>query len=130
MGLDNGIELRTHKETLHHRSNNIEICYFRKCWGIRDEILGILKDNHSNYNFSEIGGGMYDLDSKDVKNIKKIIKRFLDEDYFNDYADSKIFTYEEYKPILKKAYKNLKWLRWYLWLCSSNVRRLWFYDSY
>lgn len=130
MGLDNGIELRTHKETLHHRSNNIEICYFRKCWGIRDEILGILKDNHSNYNFSEIGGGMYDLDSKDVKDIKKIIKRFLDEDYFNDYADSKIFTYEEYKPILKKAYKNLKWLRWYLWLCSSNVRRLWFYDSY
>lgn len=130
MGLDNGIELRTHKETLHHRSNNIEICYFRKCWGIRDEILGILKDNHSNYNFSEIGGGTYDLDSKDVKDIKKITKRFLDEDYFNDYADSKVFTYEEYKPILKKAYKNLKWLRWYLWLCSSNVRRLWFYDSY
>ena len=130
MGLDNGIELRTHKETLHHRSNNIEICYFRKCWGIRDEILGILKDNHSNYNFSEIGGGTYDLDSKDVKDIKKIIKRFLDEDYFNDYADSKIFTYEEYKPILKKAYKNLRWLRWYLWLCGNKVRRLWFYDSY
>lgn len=130
MGLDNGIELRTYKETLRHRSDSIEICYFRKCWGIRDEILGILKDNHSNYNFSKIGGGTYDLDSKDVKDIKKIIKRFLDEDYFNDYADSKIFTYEEYKPILKKAYNNLKWLRWYLWLCGSNVRRLWFYDSY
>ncbi len=130
MGLDNGIELRTHKETLRHRSNNIEICYFRKCWGIRDEILGVLGNNHPDYSLIECGGGTYDLDSKDVKDIKKIIKRFLDEDYFNDYADSKIFTYEEYKPILKKAYKNLKWLRWYLWLCGSNVRRLWFYDSY
>lgn len=130
MGLDNGIELRTHKETLRYRSDSIEICYFRKCWGIRDEILGVLGNNHPDYSLIECGGGTYELDSKDVKDIKKIIKRFLDEDYFNDYADSKIFTYEEYKPILKKAYNNLRWLRWYLWLCGSNVIRLWFYDSY
>lgn len=130
MGLDNGIELTTYNEVLRERSCNMEICYFRKCWGIRDEILDILKANHTEYNICEFGGGTYNLDSKDIKDIKKIIKRFLDEDYFNDYADSKVFTYEEYKPVLKKAYKNLGWLRWYLWLCGSNVRRLWFYDSY
>lgn len=102
MGLDNGIELRTYNEILRGRSCHMEICYFRKCWGIRDEILDALKDNHPNYGLSEVGGGSYDLDNKDVKDIKKIVKRFLDEDYFNDYADSKVFTYEEYKPILKK----------------------------
>lgn len=130
MGLDNGIKLRTYNEILRGRSCNVEICYFRKCWGIREKILDILKANHTEYNTSEFGGGTYNLDSKDIKDIKKIIKRFLDEDYFNNYADSKVFTYEEYKPILKKAYNNLRWLRWYLWLCGSNVKRLWFYDSY
>ena len=130
MGLDNGIKLRTYNEILRGRSCNIEICRFRKCWGIRKKILDILKANHTEYNISEFGGGAYNLDSKDIKDIKKIIKRFLDEDYFNDYADSKVVTYKEYKPILKKAYNNLRWLRWYLWLCGSNVRRLWFYDSY
>ena len=130
MGLDNGIKLRTHKETLRHRSNNIEICYFRKCWGIRDEILGVLGNNHPDYSLIECGGGTYDLDSKDVQDIKKIIKQFLDEDYFDNYADSKIFTYEEYKSILKKAYKNLKWLKRYMRFRSKNIKKLWFYDSY
>lgn len=76
MGLDYGIKLRTYNEILRGRSCNMKICYFRKCWGIRKKILDTLKANHPEYNIYEFGGGTYNLDSKDIKDIKKNLSDF------------------------------------------------------
>ena len=133
MGLDNGICVRRTYKTNHIEElkvfndewdkdfkRDFEICYYRKCWKIRYDILDILG--------SPID---YELNiSKDQ--IDQIIELFqsYNSDNFEDNGsciwewDSEEWPYSEK---IQDDIKNLKYLRW---LMDKYELEVYFYDSY
>jgi hypothetical protein len=98
----------------------ISVCYWRKCWGIRSMILGVLhsrdKDEYE-----------YPIEEDDIPAIIRGLEQFLDKEYWDENASS-IWEYEEYKPHLISQVKNLLWLREYL--VEHPGVKCYFYDSY
>lgn len=100
--------------------NTIELIYFRKCWGIRGEILAKLhcvEDNDSET----------PVESEDILPIVKILMKYLDKEYYEDNADS-IWEYPEYKDNIQQSIINLMWLKMYME--SHPEVTAYFYDSY
>ena len=128
MGLDNGIILRdiNPKELVVNKLINLdnledtsaEICYWRKCWGIRNAIVGKL---HFNDNEES------KLDIEDIPVIIKILFDFYGQTEWEEDADS-IWEWDEFKDILRQQIFNLMWLYDYM-LEHSNAEVI-FYDSY
>ena len=134
MGLDNGIDAKkinpadipgfvtigvpsyaTEKDTM-------EVCYWRKCWGLRGMILeAIFAQNLPDEKYR------YDLEWKEVENIAKGLIPFLEKEYFDTYAQS-IWDYEEMQEQLVQDIINLKWLAWYM--KKHPEVEVSFYDSY
>ena len=134
MGLDNGIEAKninpadipgfvTIEEQPYTREKGLmEVCYWRKCWGIRGMILGVLfAQNLPEEKYS------YDLEWKEVENIARGLLPFLDKEYFNENAES-IWDFEEMQEHLLQDIINLTWLAWYM--KSHPEVKVSFYDSY
>ncbi len=132
MGLDNGIILKKSiKEikipwyvSVDYRSNNtkVEVCYWRKCWGIRGEILDIFDEQDI-----MSGGYEYQIKSEHISKIVKVIKKYLNKKYWEENARS-IWEYREYFPRNIQNIINLLWLKRYL-KENPNVE-CYFYDSY
>jgi hypothetical protein len=127
MGLDNGIYIRNFKEVAPSKVpwfvmlDGGDVCYWRKCWGIRCAIYNALhaEDNGEKYEFK--------VEEDDIPAIIKELEKFLDKDYWNENADS-IWEYEDIRPSLIMQIKNLLWLRQYM-LENPKVE-CYFYDSY
>ena len=114
MGLDNGFICKNIKRDeipswvelpWDLKDKDIEIAYFRKCWGIRNEILAKLhciKDNDSRT----------PVESEDILPIVKILMQYLDKEYYDDNADS-IWEYEEAYGNIQRSIINLIWLKTY-----------------
>lgn len=131
MGLDNGIYLQGVKREQvklpwfvslpfdSDRDNEVDICYWRKCWGIRSKIKSILHMSDDDYE--------YEIEEDDIPALVRMLEEFLDEEYWDQFADS-IWSYDEFKPNLLDQIKNLLWLRDYL-KENPNVK-CYFYDSY
>ena len=133
MGLDNGIVIkRIAREqielippyiecdtTEYNNEIRIEIAYWRKCWGIRSEIINILHMNSNQYKT--------EIDMKDIPAIIRMLYKFLSEEYWNKYGDS-IWEYEDIKEKLVQNIINLKWL-YYFMQKNENIE-IEFYDSY
>lgn len=130
MGLDNGFQSRDIKRSdipdwvklpfseESDKYGGVEFAYFRKCWGLRNEILAVL---HANDEYT------VPVDAEDIIPIVRVIFKYLDKEYYNEYACS-IWEYDEYVDIIKQSIINLMWLRTYM---DANPEvRLWFYDSY
>ena len=130
MGLDNGIVLKSPKspKAIFHGfnfidslgENNIEICYWRKCWGIRREILSIFPFTYTN-------DGIYYLTADNIKDIRKIIRYFCNQKHWEEDANS-IWTYAEFRSVL-----TIQWMQ--LWRLEKYLRThadaiCYFYDSY
>lgn len=134
MGLDNGFIVR-HKTTTaqfvknlpsfvklpweyKENSEYVEIAYWRKCWGLRNEINSVL---HL--------GDKYEcnVDKEDIPAILKAIQRYLNPDYWNENADS-IWEWEEYFPHMVQQYMNLTYL-YEMWDNYPGLEVVW-YDSY
>lgn len=95
MGLDNGIVLKidefpkdfyTEKSdfgtsSYDEKAKELNIAYWRKCWGIREAILNIVGRN----NLDEFE---YKIEWDDIPAIIRALKNFLNEKYWNDSADS------------------------------------------
>lgn len=129
MGLDNGIVLEAYKYDIPKRiqkladvvtENKIYLCYWRRCWQIRNlaiDIHFLKKDKEK---------GIYYLDYESAKQLRLIIKHFSNsrlwektEPYWSFYTMKKIF---------RKQRKILKWLEKYL---RNNPEAVcYFYDSY
>ena len=79
MGLDNGIVLNKPTSVIPFyvkvdswasSQDSVEICYWRKCWGIRDEILSLFPEADSN-------DSCLKLTPEHIRAIRKIIRSFI-----------------------------------------------------
>ena len=99
-----------------------EFCYWRKCWGVRNGILGVLQ--------AEMYGDKFDfkLESKDLRNIaEKVIIPFLDSDRWEDEGSS-IWSFDEMAEHLAWDVAMLMWLAAYIE--DHPEVEVTFYDSY
>ena len=101
-------------------NGDVELAYWRKCWGIRNEILWTLGVDHQ-------GDGDYLVSREKLKEIIEVLKKFTNKEYWEDNADS-IWEYDEFKDNQKQNIKQLRWIYGYMkW--HPDVQ-LFFYDSY
>lgn len=131
MGLDNGVICKNIKHNdiptwvklpwdLKHE--DIELVYFRKCWGIRGEILGKLHCMEENDSRTPV-------ESEDILSIVKILMKYLDEKYYEENADS-IWEFCEARGNIQQSIINLLWLKMYMEEHKSDNVECYFYDSY
>lgn len=136
MGLDNGIDAQNLEAKdipeyvdVHvpvYRSNREdpwkwEVCYWRKCWGIRSMILGNL------FVSTDAESYEYELEAKELENIARDLAPFLDREYYEANAQS-IWDYDEMRDHIIQDIINLRWLAWYMKQHPDVKVR--FYDSY
>lgn len=101
-------------------NGDVELAYWRKCWGIRNEILWTLGVDCQ-------GGGDYIVSREKLKEIIEVLKKFTNKEYWEDNADS-IWEYDEFKDNQKQNIKQLRWI--YRYMKWHPDVRLFFYDSY
>ena len=128
MGLDNGFICKNIKRDeipsyvrlpWDCRDEDVEIAYFRKCWGIRGEIIRLLHVEDDEYKIL--------VEKEDIIPIVKILMKYLDREYYDENADS-IWEYDEYKENTQHSIINLMWLRVYMETHPDVT--CYFYDSY
>ena len=128
MGLDNGFICKNIKRDeipsyvklpWDCRDEDVEIAYFRKCWGIRGEIIRLLHVKDDAYKIP--------VEKEDIIPIVKILMKYLDREYYDENADS-IWEYDEYKENIQHSIINLMWLRVYMETHPDVT--CYFYDSY
>ena len=130
MGLDNGLVCKNIKRNEipswvkppfdWRDEEEIQLVYFRKCWGIRGEILAKL-------HCMELNDSETPVEAEDVLPIVKILMQYSDEKYYDENADS-IWEYEDYKDNIQQSIINLLWLKMYME--SHPEVTAYFYDSY
>ena len=136
MGLENGIVLKTKNSIIEkpswvkfignpaeHDDGSLEydICYWRKCWNIREAIFNILEDDdRREWEFK--------LSLNQVVAIRDRLCKFLTEgEDWEELGDS-IWSFEEMIPVLTEDILNLSWLIGYM---KKDVHAIvYFYDSY
>ena len=130
MGLDNGIVIKNKKRSQlplwpfrypfdEDHDEDVSICYWRKCWGIREHtLLEIIRTNDE--------GEEYPLTVKHVKQIRKLIRSFLKQPDW--WESNSIWGYNESKHMLRCDLWNLWWLKW--WMRFHRKETVLFYDSF
>lgn len=130
MGLDNGIivkglSLEEVPRVLDSRefSGGITICYWRKWWGFRNEVVDYLQNRYLSLDEQY----EWELDIKDLAKIYEIYINCTKEEWWLSYSDS-IWSYEEIAPQIDKELMRLQWLI----TCKMNYpdAQIIFYDSY
>lgn len=132
MGLDNGISINTK-----YRGENLnlpwyvemgefdDICYWRKCWGIRDDIVRLLHMDGK--------GGTCNLEAEDIPAIIRVIEKYITggQAYWDE-AGHSIWEFSEIKENLLQNVGNLLWLKEELERREAEgiTDFAYFYDSY
>lgn len=134
MGLDNGIRLKLPEgkpipkwvPRREHRPEEVDdICYWRKCWGIRSAILNVLDPEGKRE--AEILWGYYPIEVEDIPAIIRALKPFFSKEYWKENADS-IWEFDEiFESLLDNVIK-LEKLKEYLE--ENKDASCVFYDSY
>lgn len=133
MGLDNGVVIHNYTRAQLPKSfrypfekdyvpNEVEICYWRKCWGIRNEFLNTCFSTRKN---EEV---YFKLGVKEVEELRNIITYFLKHPKAWDKYGNSIWTHEEIESQLKNQRYNLKIL--VRWMKKNPDTEVIFYDSY
>lgn len=129
MGLDNGVIVRGVKRNElspfmrypydKDYYDGVEVCYWRKCWGLRGWFLREAYPNR------ECGQDYFQLTEREINILLKIIRNYLrhPEDW-----DQSIWEFDEIKPHLRKQQWNLVLLR--TWMRKHPDAYVYFYDSY
>ena len=131
MGLDNGIRIKnkTKKQLSfwpfhfpfdwESDDGDTDLCYWRKCWGLREDVLRILgmEEYPDEYEFT--------LTWKDVRKIRRLIEGYLKHP---DRWDRSIWEFEDMKDCLHEDWRNLIFLEY--WMRSHPKETVYFYDSY
>ena len=135
MGLDNGFIVTSNKRKItrdmlpscldypfdskYDDDKGPEIIYWRKNWGLRNQIVHLCRTNDDFYYIID--------DVKQVEDIIKIITYFLDEKIWDNEGQS-IWTYDEIKATLKNNIADLTVIKNFM-VDNPDVFLL-FYDSY
>ena len=131
MGLDNGIFIKNKYKELYdelgpdcwpeldHGDCKYEICYWRKCWGIRNAIMKKFHFEDGEYEFK--------LDKEDIPVIIKILLHFCNNDVWEDEGNP-IWSYDEIIETNINYIVALKQLIKY-WDKHPDLE-VYFYDSY
>lgn len=136
MGLDNGIYIRSkHREITRNLfpkemifpfkedyDEGVEIVYWRKNWGLRNEVIHYLSPAGEN------NSGYYTIDTpSQIFDIISIIVSFMNKEKWEEDGDS-IWDYDEILPILRQNIINLAIAAAFM---QNNFDvYLLFYDSY
>ena len=135
MGLDNGICVKKNALTQlinlnntfidsNDNSNEIDITYWRKCWGLRNDIMEYLTTKHSvNDDYYS-----FNLEVEDIKQIIEILISWYDKKKWNSESQS-IWTWKEIKGNLLNSIRNLSYLLGKM-EDYPNGFIVYFYDSY
>ena len=137
MGLDNGICVKKNALTkainlndtfidddYNYNSNEIDITYWRKCWGLRNDIMEYLT---TKYNVND-DYYSFNLEVEDIKQIIEILVSWYDKKKWNSESQS-IWTWEEIKVNLLISIRNLYYLLEKM-EDYPNEFIVYFYDSY
>lgn len=129
MGLDNGICIRCEPDKKDFYVNyfidvdgdydNPEICYWRKCWNVREAILNVLHAKPDQFEFK--------IEADDIKPIIRKLLELMDKEVW-DGSDESIWEFDEIKDTLVKQIANLHLLR-KLFEKEPDLE-VYFYDSY
>ena len=132
MGLDNGIRVKgipeEDKKKIPYyneswgdflKEGEIEPIYWRKCWGLRREVISVLHMSKDEFK--------KEIDPEDIPALIRALMPFLSRDYWDRDADS-IWEYDEY---FQTIYKNLVFLEWLKYYYKEHPDiEVYFYDSY
>lgn len=129
MGLDNGFVVKGMRREdvpgfvllpfTDDGKEDLDLCYWRKCWGLRGEINSVL----------HLPGDMWecDVDREDLPAVMSVLKRYMSPVYWEENANS-IWDWDTIFPNLVQSYINLFWLHHY-WESHPEIK-VWWYDSY
>ena len=99
--------------------DGVEVCYWRKHWGLRNWFLREAFPNSSNEQY------YFDLDVEKITILMKIIIHYLRHP--NDW-DNNYWEFSEVKHVLRHQLWNLFLLR--RWMKRHSEAKVVFYDSY
>lgn len=134
MGLDNGISVRRKTKAFERNYDwfknfdekwckdheyDVDICYWRKCWNIRNAIFDKIDGVHDNENSRN-------LTVKDIDQIIEILASFNEDNWDDDIGS--IWSWEEFQPRLCEQCAALMELRELM--CADPEIEVYFYDSY
>ena len=137
MGLDNGCYIKSDKRKLTREDlpqglmypfekdygENVEIAYWRKCWGLRNSIM-----NHFGWRETPEEQYKFEIETPEqVLQMIEVIAAWLDEEIWLEDGNS-IWTYQEIRPILIHNICNFAIV--YGWMLSNPDVYIEFYDSY
>lgn len=131
MGLDNGIrvkrteyteaipELKVYEDEFDLKyKSDFELCYWRKCWNIRNEILSYIGKRFSDeYQFP--------ISIEDIDPIIQILQSYNKDNWID--SGGCIWEYDEMRPRLMEQIDALKQLKK---LMQKYDLEVYFYDSY
>lgn len=124
MGLDNGIRLGKGRPDYYpcyvklddRHKNCDDLCYWRKCWNIREDILDIVGEEDEQYE--------YILTREDVHAIRRALQVYFK---YPHWWSRSIWTWKEIRRHLFYDVVNLWWLERYM---KKHEVEVYFYDSY
>lgn len=129
MGLDNGFTLRNVDKTTipkfiryndsYMPENEVELVYWRKCWGLRKVVMSVLHMWDQDY--------CKQVEAEDIPAILRELYPFLSKEYWEENADS-IWTFDEMIESFTHDILNLAWLEGYMKEHPEVTCE--FYDSY
>ena len=138
MGLDNGFYVKSKKRKItrdmlpdiinypfeeDYYDGNVEIVYFRKCWGIRNGVLDILGKR-----FASVDEYLFEIDKPEqVLDIIGLFSYFLDPNRWEDEGNS-IWSFEEIRAQLIVSIINFAAIE--IFMKENPDVYLEFYDSY
>lgn len=133
MGLDNGIEIRKNKRTeelkldakfsTEYSDTHLEVCYWRKCWGLRNRIVKYLVYK---YNSDEYVG-VWKLDIEDINQILDILEYFNNKKVWNE--EESIWEWKNYKKTIRRNINDLHYILAKMEDFPDDFEVI-FYDSY
>lgn len=134
MGLDNGIEIRKNKRTeelkldakfsTEYSDTHLEVCYWRKCWGLRDRIL-----EHLAYKYNlTIVEYSWRLDVEDINFIIETLEYFNNKRVWAEEGRS-IWEWKHYKKTIRRNINDLHYILAKMEDFPDDFE-ITFYDSY
>lgn len=134
MGLDNGIIIKRNEYSNKIKAlkrfvdsydkeekYDFDVCYWRKCWNVRHDILNILDSGEDEEYY-------FILSIKNVKQIIKILKSYNEKTWEYGGWSGSIWLWSEHKKVNRKHIKNLK--RLIRLMKKYPELEVYFYDSY